>query len=762
MTYIILKTHFKKLHLFIFWLLLSTMYHQTFASEQNDYFASIPEDYTSCSASTADDLDNLSLNPDELAKLENWFDETINLDVFNLGLDIRTKRSASSQTEDYIKKLSGDFGLRLYGHQLAGISLLMDHQETLLADDMGLGKTVQSIYACMFDNRVKNVVVMVPPSLAKQWVRKANEWVAKLSPSFQARVFIRQLSQNRSNFAELLRVSGKNKKNVRESGTLDADASEATDKEVNFYFISANWLSAGIESAEKHQAILQLFQDIPSVDALIVDEVHKYSTGPAIKKAFASVFGLPENHPDAVDNLKPLRKKMDGMKVILLSGTPIRNSVFKELSFLGELLRVKDASLLRSKKRKRYDSNGDLFNTEKEKKVRDGILEKIIRRTKSGLIADKATLLSLPSIKYDDVQVKLDGISYNKYETLREATRLFVPEANRALSLNMTQILRQIAVSYNFLKPETRNKLGHKVETQWTGDQLNKILKEIGSGYGVDIDLEGNVRYECPICLEEQKAKCKLEGKPTPARLVELAPNNLLFLPCGHYHCRNCTERLTKMHNPRCSACKTAIPPKKSFFSAHEYQDLLRQEVAIPEDKSAGYVPPKFEQILIYLQETDDDKVLLFSEFKRPIKALEQLLEENGFSTVLVDKTIGDPMQQIAAFERDPSKKVCLLTYGYAEGHNISSANHVIFLTPPMSAHVYSQAVDRVYRLGQKKPVSIINLIAENTIDGIIYDRLRKNMKTIEDFYSLEVEVTDQSFEEANQKVRASVGEAVR
>lgn len=739
------------------------MFEQSFADELMDADSIFSEEHQSPSDGVLDGLDPLDTNEGPFDGFDNWLDEATDLDVFNLGLDIKAKRSAKSQTEDYVKKLSEDFSLRLFGHQLAGISLLMDHQETLLADDMGLGKTVQAIYACMFDKNISNVVVMVPPSLTEQWVKKVKEWVGKLSPSFQARVFSREHSRTGSYFAEHLRVSGMYQKSANESKEPGDLVEDPVSGGVNFYFISADWLSSGIDRVERAQVILQLFQDVASIDALIVDEVHKYSTGASIKKAFGSVFGLSDKLPDSAVRFESLRSKLDGMKVILLSGTPIRNNVAKELSHLGELLRVKDSALLRSKKRKRISLSGEPFRVENGNEVRDAILLKIVRRTKLGLIADQATRLSLPPISYDDVLVNMDVISHNKYEILRKATSLFARDRERSLSLTLTQILRQIAVSYDFLRPETKNKLGSKVDTQWTGEQLNQILKEIGSGYGVDIDLDGNnLCYECPVCLDEQVASCEVEGTSSPRQIVDLAPDDLLYLPCGHYHCRDCTARLRQSTTPRCSICKAGIPSQKTLMSAREYKELLSQHLTIPKDMSAGHVPPKFEQVLAYLQETDDDKVLLFSEFKRPIQALEQLLEENGIATVLVDNTFGDPKQQIASFERDPSKKVCLMTYGYAEGHNLSSANHVIFLTPPMSAHVYSQAVDRVYRLGQKKPVSIINLIAENTVDSIIYDKLRKNMKTIEDFYSLEVEVTDQSFEEANQRVRTSVGEMVR
>ncbi|MFK7825618.1 MAG: SNF2-related protein [Oligoflexales bacterium] len=750
------------IRLFGFWLLCFAICTQSFANEHMDPVSIFSEELQSNSDGIIPELEPLDLSHDQLDGLNIWLSEAIDLNIFNLGLDIKSKRSAKLETEDYVKKLNEEFSLKLFGHQLAGISLLMDHQETLLADDMGLGKTVQAIYACMFDKNIKNVVVMVPPSLTEQWVRKINEWVGKLSPDFKASVFNRELSKTGSYFAEHLQVSGSLQKNANEANGLNDYTEDIVAGAVNFYFISANWLSTGIDRVEKAQDILKLFLNIASIDALIVDEVHKYSTGTAIKKVLGNVFGLSGKLPDSAGRFESLRKKIDNMKVILLSGTPIRNSVAKELSYLGELLQVKDAPLLRSKKRKRISLSGDPFKIENEQEVRDAILLKIVRRTKLGLIADQATRLHLPPISYEDVSVNMDVISHNKYETLRKATRLFAQDRERSLSLNLTQILRQIAVSYDFVKQETKNKLGNKVDTQWTGKQLNQILKEIGSGFGIDIDLEGNIHYECPVCLSEQVTNSKAEGTSPTKQIIDSAPDNLLYLPCGHYHCRDCTAKLRQSITPRCSICKTAIPSQKTLLSAREYKELLNQRLTIPEDKSAGHIPPKFEQVLAYLQETDEDKVLLFSEFKRPIHALKQFLEENGIAAMLVDNNLGDPKQQIALFERDSSKKICLLTFGYAEGHNISSANHVIFLTPPLSAHVYSQAVDRVYRLGQKKPVSIINLIAENTIDSIVYDRLRQNIKTIEDFYSLEVEVTDQTFEEANQQVRTSVGELVR
>lgn len=67
-----------------------------------------------------------------------------------------------------------------------------------------------------------------------------------------------------------------------------------------------------------------------------------------------------------------------------------------------------------------------------------------------------------------------------------------------------------------------------------------------------------------------------------------------------------------------------------------------------------------------------------------------------------------------------------------AEGIDMTKSNYAIYYSLPHSLALYNQSKARLYRPGQKSPVSFIHLIAENTIDEAMYNSLRAKRDIIE------------------------------
>merc|ERR1712154_387472 len=55
-------------------------------------------------------------------------------------------------------------------------------------------------------------------------------------------------------------------------------------------------------------------------------------------------------------------------------------------------------------------------------------------------------------------------------------------------------------------------------------------------------------------------------------------------------------------------------------------------------------------------------------------------------------------------------------------GITLNAANHVFMLEPPFNAALHRQAINRVYRLGQKKKVFIHSLIMKDSIEQRIWN----------------------------------------
>ena len=67
---------------------------------------------------------------------------------------------------------------------------------------------------------------------------------------------------------------------------------------------------------------------------------------------------------------------------------------------------------------------------------------------------------------------------------------------------------------------------------------------------------------------------------------------------------------------------------------------------------------------------------------------------------------------------------MCCTWQKMGTGHTLTSASYCIFIDTPWTQADFDQASDRIYRIGQKKPVFIITLITKNTYDERVQEIL--------------------------------------
>jgi hypothetical protein len=74
--------------------------------------------------------------------------------------------------------------------------------------------------------------------------------------------------------------------------------------------------------------------------------------------------------------------------------------------------------------------------------------------------------------------------------------------------------------------------------------------------------------------------------------------------------------------------------------------------------------------------------------------------------------------RSVKLFAEDPAVKVFLLSLkAGAAGLTLTAANRVVLLEPALDPAVEQQAVARVHRIGQTRPVTITRLIVEDTVE---------------------------------------------
>ena len=86
--------------------------------------------------------------------------------------------------------------------------------------------------------------------------------------------------------------------------------------------------------------------------------------------------------------------------------------------------------------------------------------------------------------------------------------------------------------------------------------------------------------------------------------------------------------------------------------------------------------------------------------------------------------------EAIEAFNTDPTVDMFLLsTRAGGLGINLTAADTVIIYDSDWNPHADMQAMDRVHRIGQTKPVHVYRLATANSVEGKMLSRAASKLK---------------------------------
>jgi hypothetical protein len=143
-------------------------------------------------------------------------------------------------------------------------------------------------------------------------------------------------------------------------------------------------------------------------------------------------------------------------------------------------------------------------------------------------------------------------------------------------------------------------------------------------------------------------------------------------------------------------------------------------------DHSACPKLNELEKILEECRDNADVKLLVFSEWERMLELVRALCQrlELGFAwhtgTVPQRRRRGE----ILLFKSDPRCRVFLSTDSGAAGLNLQNASVVVNCDLPWNPAKLEQRIARAWRKNQTRPVTVVNLISENTIEHRMLETL--------------------------------------
>lgn len=131
--------------------------------------------------------------------------------------------------------------------------------------------------------------------------------------------------------------------------------------------------------------------------------------------------------------------------------------------------------------------------------------------------------------------------------------------------------------------------------------------------------------------------------------------------------------------------------------------------------------------ILDEVFETSDEKVVIFSQWERMTRLVAKELEQRQIKFEYLYGGVESVKRKdlLENFQNNPESRVFLSTDAGSVGLNLQNASLMINLDIPWNPAVLEQRIARIYRLGQEKNVSIINLISTGTIEQRMLDVLQ-------------------------------------
>jgi DNA repair protein RAD5 len=337
----------------------------------------------------------------------------------------------------------------------------------------------------------------------------------------------------------------------------------------------------------------------------------------------------------------------------------------------------------------------------------------VLRRTKATKLKNGASIVDLPVLEIQTEVIDLLPDEQEIYTLLhqrsKQAFEYFLAEGKQrtfyASVFEMILRLRQICDH-----PYLIMSRGDVTSKEQVNAFLTKLQGEetlTNPQYLIEIadKVRGGEDMECPICLE--------------------AVEDAVMAPCAHAMCRVCAYTQVD-RNGNCPLCKRPL-------RQHELTTVPR-ESKFSFDIAANFRSSAKIDRLIEILQTSQETTVVFTQWTSMLDLVEIALSQAQITFSRLDGSMSRNRREASLVQlRSGQVQVMLLSLrAGGVGLNLTAASRVILLDPWWNPAVEQQAIERVHRIGQTRPVVATRLICRNTVEeGILklQDNKRKLME---------------------------------
>lgn len=131
-------------------------------------------------------------------------------------------------------------------------------------------------------------------------------------------------------------------------------------------------------------------------------------------------------------------------------------------------------------------------------------------------------------------------------------------------------------------------------------------------------------------------------------------------------------------------------------------------------------------QIISNVVESGDEKVVVFSQWERMTRLVVQELDKMEIDYEYLHGGIPSEKRKdlVANFSSKPESRVFVSTDAGSTGLNLQAASVIINLDLPWNPAILEQRIARIYRIGQKRNIQVVNFVSKDTIEERMLDTL--------------------------------------
>jgi superfamily II DNA or RNA helicase len=164
--------------------------------------------------------------------------------------------------------------------------------------------------------------------------------------------------------------------------------------------------------------------------------------------------------------------------------------------------------------------------------------------------------------------------------------------------------------------------------------------------------------------------------------------------------------------------------PDKVEEERDEVERLFRLAESLKHHKEA-----KFTELLAVLDSSDviraeDEKLLIFTEHRDTLESLARRLEEKGYTVATIHGDMDVDARKEAQRRFRTRAKIMVATDAAGEGINLQFCRYLINWDIPWNPNRLEQRMGRIHRYGQAGDVWVYNLVAQNTREGAVLQKV--------------------------------------